>query len=317
MTVPLYPILNGATADSDGYFEIPGNLTGTFFASSPAIEFIVTDSKIPYIYQVASSTFTGGNTRVFPPGSPLIPAPNGGTYINLYVGAYSLARTDPLNAPILVAAGDINETDTSLRLPGRAYVPYGQAINESLIRLCENFASAGSPQTMPDPNVFPGTPLEGQIWFNNAPDIKNLFVYRFGPGSPSIGDWTAINALGVYLGDILDVDTLVSPAKGGTPSVGEAIVWDGAQWTNQFPTSGGGVDYDEVIVGGSPPSVVINTTNVTTVALSGGKARQQVFRNGVLQREGATGNYTVTGLNQITFAGGILVSGDEILIYEL
>ena len=58
---------------------------------------------------------------------------------------------------------------------------------------------------------------------------------------------------------------------------------------------------------------VINTT-MTTTAKGAGKAYLQVFKNGVQQREGATGSFTVTGANQFTFTAG-LVAGDEINVY--
>lgn len=59
---------------------------------------------------------------------------------------------------------------------------------------------------------------------------------------------------------------------------------------------------------------VFNTTNVSTAAKTGGRAKQQVFVNGVLQREVA--NYNVTGTNRITFTFG-LTTGDEVVIYQL
>jgi hypothetical protein len=58
---------------------------------------------------------------------------------------------------------------------------------------------------------------------------------------------------------------------------------------------------------------VINTT-MTTTAKGSGKSYLQVFKNGVQQREGATGAFTVTGTNQITFTAG-LAAGDEINVY--
>jgi len=120
---------------------------------------------------------------------------------------------------------------------------------------------------------------------------------------------------GTKLGDIDDVNPSVSHGS-PFPSIGDVLTWNGTQWTSTSPTSGFGVDYDEVIIVGSPASPIVNTTNVSTQAMAGGKAFQQVFLNGILQREGAGGNYTVTGANQITFSIAV-DGGDEVLVYEL
>ena len=49
--------------------------------------------------------------------------------------------------------------------------------------------------------------------------------------------------------------------------------------------------------------------------IEGNKSRLQVFVNGVLQREGDTKAYLVTGPNQITFNQG-LQADDELSIYS-
>jgi hypothetical protein len=60
--------------------------------------------------------------------------------------------------------------------------------------------------------------------------------------------------------------------------------------------------------------LVINTT-VNTAQNSGGVAYIQVFRNGVLQLEGASKSYTVTGANQITFNSPLNLN-DDIAIFS-
>ena len=57
------------------------------------------------------------------------------------------------------------------------------------------------------------------------------------------------------------------------------------------------------------------TTTVNTFANGSGKSYIQVFVNGLLQREGATKAYTVTGANEITFNTGLLVN-DEVDLYS-
>ena len=59
---------------------------------------------------------------------------------------------------------------------------------------------------------------------------------------------------------------------------------------------------------------VVNT-QVNTIANNSGVAYIQVFRNGVLQLEGPSKSYTVTGANQLTF-NFALADGDDITIFS-
>jgi hypothetical protein len=83
---------------------------------------------------------------------------------------------------------------------------------------------------------------------------------------------------------------------------------------------GGGLTLNGSPVGGSTSmheedfvatagQTVINTT-ITTTARSGTTSHLQVFVNGVLQMEGATKRFTVTGANQITFTSGLALNDD-------
>jgi len=81
---------------------------------------------------------------------------------------------------------------------------------------------------------------------------------------------------------------------------------DTPTWKSQSP------DYEELTA--TTDQTVFDTT-VNTVPNSLGKSRLQVFVNGVLQREGDTKAYLVTGPNQITFNQG-LQADDELSIYS-
>lgn len=71
--------------------------------------------------------------------------------------------------------------------------------------------------------------------------------------------------------------------------------------------------YEEFVGSGA---AIFNTT-VTTQPKNGNVAYLQVFVNGVFQQEGSAKQYTVTGINQITFtAQSIPVIGDDIVIYS-
>lgn len=79
--------------------------------------------------------------------------------------AYTIEFSDNTTKnPIEVEDNTIN-TETSIKLPGKNSLGYGQVIAEDLIRLLENFASP----------VEPTNPIEGQLWYDN--NIEQLKVY--------------------------------------------------------------------------------------------------------------------------------------------
>lgn len=70
--------------------------------------------------------------------------------------AYTIQRKDGV---IIIEDGTLN-VETSLKLVGRDYFGYGEAIAQDLVDLLENFASADS--------TGPSNPTTGQIWYNDA-----------------------------------------------------------------------------------------------------------------------------------------------------
>ena len=91
--------------------------------------------------------------------------------------AYTVIRRgapDGNDYTIVIDDGTINN-DTSLKLVGRDYFGYGEAIAQDLVDLLENFASADTDPTSDD--YGPARPTEGQIWYNNS---KKSFQYYTG-----------------------------------------------------------------------------------------------------------------------------------------
>jgi|TARA_B110000908_G_C10265051_1_gene462973 hypothetical protein len=78
--------------------------------------------------------------------------------------SYKLNKT---NGELLVdlVDGQLDITSTDISLVGRNYRGYGEAFNENLIKLLENFAKTSAP----------GTPLIGQLWYDTAE--QRLKVY--------------------------------------------------------------------------------------------------------------------------------------------
>jgi hypothetical protein len=79
---------------------------------------------------------------------------------------------DTLKAPFTVVGATFN-TATSLILPGRDAVSWGETHNENFVRLLENFASLGT---------APANPTIGQLWFNAS--TNQLQVYHTGAWHP-------------------------------------------------------------------------------------------------------------------------------------
>lgn len=75
----------------------------------------------------------------------------------------------------------------------------------------------------------------------------------------------------------------------------------------------GSNNYDRFVA--SPGQTTFNTNTVNTIPLSGNIINQYVFRNGLLQREGASASYVITGTNQITF-NDPLDGGDNVFIID-
>ena len=71
--------------------------------------------------------------------------------------AYKLNKTDGTLLTELVD-GQIDTTSCDIALIGRNYVGFGEALNENLIKLLENFASTSAP----------GTPVVGQLWYDTG-----------------------------------------------------------------------------------------------------------------------------------------------------
>ena len=80
--------------------------------------------------------------------------------------AYTITKSDGTTLAT-IADGTVNTTATNLNLPGPLYVGYGQALNENLVYLLENFASNSAPV---------GTNIQGQLWFDKAHQTLNVFT---------------------------------------------------------------------------------------------------------------------------------------------
>lgn len=79
------------------------------------------------------------------------------------MSVYTIDYSDPLRAGFTIAAGGFNgpggsSSNTPLRLYGRGALEWGEAVDEDLVRLTENFASASPPSSA----------ISGQIWVERS-----------------------------------------------------------------------------------------------------------------------------------------------------
>lgn len=77
---------------------------------------------------------------------------------------YTLDFSDSTKTQIVVNDGTVN-TSTSLKLIGKNYTAFGEALNENLLQLLENYAD-GTP---------PSNPTEGQLWYDTTENTLMLY----------------------------------------------------------------------------------------------------------------------------------------------
>ena len=85
--------------------------------------------------------------------------------------------TNPSKPPITVEDQTVN-SQTDLKFVGKNYAGYASYMAENFLHLLENFAK----------NSAPTQPVEGQLWYDNSPDVNLLKVYD-GTG------WTAAGSI--------------------------------------------------------------------------------------------------------------------------
>lgn len=125
---------------------------------------------------------------------------------------YNITLTDPLKTGFSIRPGAFDgpggsQTNSTLRLYGRGATEWGEAVDEDLIRLTENFAGATPPHY----------PISGQLWFqvnyywhdSSATDLQGWWEYRYSTSTSTWG-WTKINSTGVISGTALVNPTIGS-----------------------------------------------------------------------------------------------------------
>jgi len=76
------------------------------------------------------------------------------------------------------------DISTSLSLVGRNYSGYGEVFNENFVKLLENFSNTSAPSK----------PLQGQLWFDNNTDTRQLKISYDGKNFKGIASLTVKSA---------------------------------------------------------------------------------------------------------------------------
>lgn len=192
--------------------------------------------------------------------------------------AYTINKTDG-SVLTTVPDGQIDEFSTSITLIGRNYSGFGEAYNENLIKILENFADTAEPDN----------PIKGQIWFDSA-ELK-LKVYTgtsFVPVSSATISSTQPSNLGV--GDLWFDDT-----------AGQLFFFDGTSPILLAPLYSKSQSLSGFIV-----RTVLDSTNserVITLLYNNGIllgifSKDRFFLKSSIEGYGAAGTLIIPGFNQ-------------------
>lgn len=116
-------------------------------------------------YTVANGVFSGGDTII----TVNEPVPSSVADGTIEDGTYDIDYSDAsLKSPFVIVPFQLDTTTTSLTLPGRQRGKYGEAINENMVKLMENFAG----------NSSPSNPTRGQLWYDVSGTSDLLRAYN-------------------------------------------------------------------------------------------------------------------------------------------
>lgn len=144
---------------------------------------------------------------------------------------YEINFSEPLKQGFTISAGGRNgpgdaNADSSLRLYGRNALDWGEAVNEDLLRLVENFASASPP----------GNAITGQLWAEWSLYYKDITAVDV--GSVSFGWWRWNVTTAAWEALPRDANIGTDPAD-GIPKVEPVQISEGSYWVDGATLRGG------------------------------------------------------------------------------
>lgn len=156
--------------------------------------------------------------------------------------------TNPLKPTITVQDNSVDDT-LNIVFPGRNFTNYGTIIGENFLHLLENFAAPNPPST-----TITGTPVEGQLWFDNTLGTKQLKVY-------SEGKWISAGGLRKSSAEPLPQDSVTGELWVNTTTQ-QLYLYTGAAWRlvgpDQSTSSNTGVSPEIIIDSNDTPRNVVS-----------------------------------------------------------
>jgi len=151
-----------------------------------------------------------------------------------------MAYTINKNGGTISVADDTLNTETSLRLVGKDYIGYGEAIAQNSVSLLENFAS----------ETAPSNPIEGQIWWK--PSEKVMYLRS---GSTWLGVDAGSSMITVKDNTNVDHNVFVARANGIPVSMASSDA--------DFILNTSETDYHQYFLDGGTGSVATIKTGIT------------------------------------------------------
>lgn len=203
------------------------------------------------------STVTGGLTTVHVveslTGTQLDPAiRSSSTPMLLIAGHYVIDFSDSSKPQLIIHPYTVDVTSTSLTLPGRGTLNYGEIVIENLLHDLEHFASP----------ISPDFPVDGQIWFNSTQNM--LYVYYN-------GSWKSLNV--VFAESAPPSPETVGQLWYDTSAIQDRpqlMVYDGTTWRSVADfyvlKSGDTMTGQLTLTGPTSPSLTLMSTDLNSTA---------------------------------------------------
>lgn len=178
--------------------------------------------------------------------------------------AYSIRNTRNTEVAS-IANNTLQVTTFGIRIPGKNYVGYGEAIGQSLLHILENHAAPNSGSDTPtttNPAVDLSSPVDGQLWYDLT--NKKLRVY-----DSTDGAWN------VASGAAAVQDTAPSsPSEGdmwynSDTDVKQVLVYDGSVWRQLGPNNYGAARFNNA---GHNRPIIVNVGGTGGLASGNGSA---------------------------------------------
>jgi microcystin-dependent protein len=185
--------------------------------------------------------------------------------------------TNPAKPAISVEDGVLN-TQTNLTFVGKNYAGYAKYIAENFLHLLENFARNTPPGTLPGE----GSPVEGQLWYDNTSGVNLLKIYDG-------AEWTSAGAIKKAATAPISANSNPGDLWVNTATA-QLYVFSGSNWLLVGPQFSSGKLTGPVV------ESIIDTSNITHSVI-GLYANDNLMA--IISKETFTPKSTVTGFATI------------------